>query len=141
MVDLAEQLNKFKAALQMDGEHNEGTSGGRGDVFGSGDTFESFTFPKNIELVDEEGEGILKYFYDGMVRHKHFIATVETATDDEHFSGSDDEHFSGSIVAKYTISRRGTIFIANDIEFQPPQKRSVGNSMIARIRTLDGVSL
>jgi hypothetical protein len=119
--------------MRLPCEHNEGTSGGRGDVFGSGDTFESFTFPKNIELVDEEGEGILKYFYDGMVRHKHFIATVETATD--------DEHFSGSIVAKYTISRRGTIFIANDIEFQPPQKRSVGNSIIARIRSLDGVSL
>jgi hypothetical protein len=133
MADLAEQLNQFKAALQMGGEHNEGTSGDRGDVFGSGDTYESFTWPKDIKLIDEEGEGVLKYSYDGMVRHKHYIARTETSTD--------DERFSGAIVAKYTISRRGTIFIANDIQFQPPQKRWVGNSIVGRIRSLDGVSL
>lgn len=134
MADLAEQLNKLKAALQMAGEHNEGTSGGRGDVFGSGDTYESFTWPKDVELVDDEGEGILKYSYDGMIRHKHYIATIETATN--------DDHFPGVIVAKYTtISRKGTVFIANDIQFQPSQQRSVGNSIVARIRSVDGVTI
>jgi hypothetical protein len=133
MADLAEQLEKLRQALQMGGEHNEGTDGGRGDVFGSGDSYESFTWPKGVELVDEEGEGVLKYPYDGMVRHKHYMATVETATE--------DDHFSGVIQASYTISRRGTVYIANNIQFQPGQKRRVGNSIISRIRTLDGISI
>ena len=133
MADLAEQLNRLRAALQMGGEHNEGTSGGRGDVFGSGDTYESFTWPKDIELVDDEGEGILKYSYDAMIRHKHYIATVETE--------SIDDHPSGVIVAKYTISRKGTVFIANDIQFQPSQQRDVGNSIVSRIRSVDGITI
>jgi hypothetical protein len=133
MADLAEQLNKLRAALQMDGEHDEGTSGGRGDVFGSGDTYESVTWPKNAEIVDDEGEGLIKYSYDGRVRHKHYIATVETATD--------DNNFPGAIVAKYTISRKGTLAILNNIEFQPSQQRSVGNSIVGRLRSLDGITL
>jgi hypothetical protein len=133
MADLAEQLNKLRAALQMGGEHNEGISGGKGDVFGSGDIYESVTWPKNAEIVDDEGEGLIKYSYDGRVRHKHYIATVETATD--------DNNFPGVIVAKYTISRKGTVFIANDIQFQPSQQRDVGNSIVARIRSVDGVTV
>ncbi len=133
MADLAQQLANLKAALQMGGEHNEGKSGGRGDVFGSGDTYESFTWPKDVEIVDDEGEGLIKYLYDGMVRHKHYIATIETATD--------DDHFSGAVVAKYTISRKGTLAILNNIEFQPSQQRNVGNSIVARLRSLDGITI
>lgn len=132
MADLAGQLNKLKAALQMSGEHNEGKIGDRGDILGSGDTYESFTWPKGIELVDDEGEGVLKYSYDGMIRHKHYIAKSETSTN--------DDHFSGMVVAKYTISRKGTVYIA-DIQFQPSQKRKVGNSIVARIQSVNGVTI
>jgi hypothetical protein len=38
MSDLAQQLVNLQAALQMGGEHNEGTSGDRGDLIGTGDT-------------------------------------------------------------------------------------------------------
>jgi hypothetical protein len=68
-----------------------------------------------------------------MIRHKHYIAKQETATN--------DDHLSGVIVAKYTISRKGTVFIANDIQFQPSQQRDVGNSIVARIRSVDGVTI
>jgi hypothetical protein len=86
-----------------------------------------------LNLVDDEGEGILKYSYDAMIRHKHYIATVET--------GTNDDHLSGVIIAKYTISRKGTVFIANDIQFQPPQQRAVGDCIVARIRSVDGVTI
>ena len=133
MSDLAQQLAQLQSALEMGGEHNEGTSGDRGDVFDSGDTYESFTWPKNAEIVDDEGEGVIKYLYDGMVRHKHYIARTET--------GTNDDHFSGAVVAKYTISRKGTLAILNNIEFQPSQQRDVGNSIVARLRSLDGITL
>ena len=133
MSNLDRQLTQLQTALQMGGEHNEGKSGDRGDVFGSGDTYESFTWPKNAEIVDDEGEGVIKYLYDGMARHKHYIARTETETN--------DHPFSGAVVAKYTISRKGTLAVLNNIEFQPSQQRDVGNSIVARLRSLDGITL
>jgi hypothetical protein len=133
MADLAQQLANLQNALQMSGEHNEGRTGNRGDFLGTGDTYDSVTWPVSVELVDDEGEGVIKYNYNGRVRHKHYIAQVETATD--------DDNFPGVIIAKYTISRKGTLAILNDIEFQPSQQRSVGNSIVARLRSLDGITL
>ncbi len=133
MADLAQQLERFKQALQMQGEHNEGKQGDRGDIFGSGDTYESFTWPKQVELIDQDGEGVIRYPFSGMVRHKHFIAQLETATE--------DLNADGVITAAYTISRRGTVFVANNIQFEPRQRRAVGNSIVQRIRSLDGISI
>lgn len=132
MSDLAQQLQNLKSALQMSGEHNEGTSGSKGDFFGTGDTYESFTWPKEVEIVDDQGEGFIKYPYDAMIRHKHFIAGVETATE--------DDHHSGTVVAKYQVSRKGKFAIVN-IEFQPAQKRSAGNSIVSRLRSLHDTTL
>jgi hypothetical protein len=134
MADLAQQLANLQAALQMSGEHDEGRTGGKGDFFGTGDTYDSVTWPVNVELVDDEGEGVIKYNYNGRVRHKHYVAQAETATD--------DDNFSGVIIAKYTISRKGTLAILlNQIEFQPSQKRSVGNSIVGRLQSLNGTTL
>lgn len=133
MAELIDQLNRLKAALQMTGEQDEGTSGSRGDLFNPSDTYQSFTWPKDIELVDDQGEGILKYSYDAMIRHKHYVAKAETATN--------DDNFSGVIVAKYQISRKATLAFQNNIEFQPSQQRDVGNSIVSRIRSLDGITL
>jgi hypothetical protein len=68
-----------------------------------------------------------------MIRHKHYVARTETATD--------DDHFPGAVVAKYTISRKGTLAILDNIEFQPGQQRDVGNSIVARLHSLDGTTL
>jgi hypothetical protein len=132
VADLAEQLSRMKIALQLSGEHNEGTTGGQGTVFSPSDTYESFTWPKEVVLNDNEGEGTIIYPYDGMVRHKHYIATVESSTD--------DNNFSGTIVAKYIISRKGTIGIT-DIQMQPEQQRDSGKSIIDRIRAINGSTI
>jgi hypothetical protein len=129
MAELAEQLAKFQAALQMAGEHDEGRSGSRGDIIGAGDTYDSVTWPVNFELIDDDGEEVIKYHYNGRVRHKHYAAQIETSTD--------DNNFSGTIVASYTIARKGKLAIIN-IEFQPSQQRSVGNSIVSRLNSLHG---
>ena len=134
MADLAQQLANLQAALQMSGEHDEGRTGDKGDFFGTGDTYDSVTWPVSVELVDDEGEGVIKYKYDGRVRHKHYVAQAETATD--------DDNFPGVIIAKYVISRKGTLsIILNQIDFQPSQKRSVGNSIVGRLESLNGATL
>jgi hypothetical protein len=118
----------------MSGEHDEGRTGSKGDFLGTGDTYDSVTWPVNVELVDNNGEGVMKYNYNGRVRHKHYVAQTETATD--------DDNFPGTIIATYIISRNGTLaIILNKIEFQPSQKRSVGNSIVARLQSLNGATL
>ncbi len=96
---------------------------------GSGDTYESFTWPKGVDIIDTEGEGVIRYPYDGMVRHKHYIAQAETATG--------DDHFQGMITANYTISRSGKVFIA-DIRHEVPQPRRCGNSIVNRLTSMNG---
>lgn len=127
-----QQLDRFKAALQMQGEHNEGKDGDRGDTFGSGDTYESFTWPKAVEVIDDDGEGVIRYPYDAMIRDKHYVARQETSTH--------DTRFSGTVTASYVIGRSGKVYI-DEITFEPAQRRRCGNSIVTRLKSLSGQNI
>ena len=130
MSDLATQLNNFRNAIQIQGEQDEGSEGSEGDLFGTGDTYESATFPKAVEINDNtEGEGQIRYPFDYRVRHKHYIARIESATD--------DTNSSGMITASYIIGRSGKVYMA-DIRFEIPQNRAGGNCIINRLQSMNG---
>lgn len=132
MADLQVLQQKLAERLQMQGPVNEGKDGSHGDVFGSGDTYESTTWPKGVEIVPSagaEGEGIIRVPYDCMVRHKHYIGQVETAT-------SDDQH-PAVVVAKYafTLSGRVSIF---DIQTEGGPSRRCADSIRQRLQSVNG---
>jgi len=68
-----ETTRLLKALLQMQGPINEGKDGSQGPFFGTGDTYESTTWPKEVEIIPtSELEGVIRAPYDCMVRHKHY---------------------------------------------------------------------
>ena len=127
---LQAQLDRLRRLLQMEGPINEGRDGERGAFLGIGDTYESTTWPKGVKIVDDgEGEGVIYIPYDCMVRHKHYIAQVESATK--------DEQHPAIVSAKYAISRKGRLNIF-DVKTEGHQARRCGNSIRERLQSLNG---
>jgi hypothetical protein len=106
MPDLNQMVQNLKTALVVDGPIDDGTDGDRGGVFGTGDTYNYLTYPGGPEVVDGgNGSGTIKYPYTSRERHKHYVATAETATEDN------DKH--GVVTANYDFTFTGKVLITN----------------------------
>lgn len=126
-------LNKLKALIQMQGEIYEGRVGDHGNLWGTGDTYDSHTWPREVEIIPTgDLEGHIRAPYDCMVRHKHYIAQVETGT-------KDNQH-PAIITARYSIEQSGVVHISG-ITFEGDQVRRCGNSIRARLESINGQKL
>ena len=128
-----ETARLLKALLQMQGPINEGKDGDRGYSFGIGDTYESTTWPKEVQIIPtSELEGVIRAPYDCMVRHKHYIGKAETAT-------KDNQH-PAIVTARYSIDHNRIVHISG-IDFEGHQARRCGNSIRARLEDINGKKL
>lgn len=110
---LAQQIENLKSLLSS-GRVSEGKTGGRSGT--TNDTYESWTNEITVQ-IEGESSGVIKIYYSGTIRHKHYIFGTETETK--------DLAVSGMVFSKYSISETGVVTIS-EIDFQPPQQRLVG---------------
>ena len=129
MPDLNQMVENLKTALTLPEQINEGTDGNHGPIFGTGDTYNYLTYPKQVEVVHGgEGSGQIKYPYTCRQRHKHYIAQAETATKDRNINGFVDAHFDFTFTGKALIT---------DVVNHGKEGRS-GNSIEAHLNSLNG---
>lgn len=110
---------------------DEGTTGEIGAWNGTGDTYQSTTSAKAVEVVGER-EGFVRIPYDCNVLHKHFIGTVQTMP-------SNDPH-PATFTAKYSIDQSYTLHITS-IAVEGDQARSCGASIRKRLEAANGSRL
>ncbi len=126
-------LANLKALLQMQGPINEGKDGSRGPLFGTDDTYESTTWPREVEIVPTANlEGVIRIPYECMVRHRKYIGQAETATR--------DEQHPAIVTAKYSIDQNAVVHIS-EINTEGAQARRCADSIRSRINSLNNRKL
>jgi len=133
MPDLQAMIARLKSSLQMQGEHFEGTDGDQGDLFNPGDTYATRTWPEEVQIIDGgEGAGVIRYPFKSMVRHKHYIAMIETI--------SEDYHYNGVVTAKYEFTFSGRVLV-HDINFEGDHPRRSGQSIVQRLQNMNAAAM
>jgi hypothetical protein len=132
MADLNQMVQNLKTALSLDSPIDDGTDGDRGDLFGTGDTYNYLTYPGGPEVVNGgNGSGTIKYPYTSRERHKHYVATAETATE--------DNDKNGVVTANYDFTFTGKVLITSIVN--NGKTRLSGNCIENRLQSLNGAQM
>lgn len=95
----------------------------------TGDTYNYLTYPGTPEVVDGgNGSGTIQYPYISRERHKHYVATLETATE--------DADYNGVVTANYDFTFTGKVLITNIVN--NGKTGESGNCIENRLRSLNG---
>jgi hypothetical protein len=122
-------VEKLKTNLKLDSPIDDGTDGDRGDLFGTGDTYNYLTYPSEPQVVDGgNGSGTIKFNYTSRERHKHYVAQAETATE--------DNDKNGVVTANYDFTFTGKVLITNIVN--NGKTRLSGNCIESRLQSLNG---
>lgn len=125
------EQDKLRQLVTLSGQRHDGATGGRGDLFGTGDHYECWNWAKGPEITGD-WEGTIRIPFDGLIRHKHYIAQVE--------SGTSDSNPGGAVICNYSISRSNKLYLT-DIRYDGDQPRTLGNSLLEHLRSINGTNL
>ncbi|MGF9644040.1 hypothetical protein AAIH69_13620 [Paenibacillus sp. MABNS29] len=130
MADIETMYTNLQNLISFPDQVGEPDRGSKGDQLGSGDTYDYLTYPGSVNITkNESGSGIIEVPYSCRVRHKHYVARVETSTE--------DSQHPAKVVADYAFTFSGQVMISN-VRVDGNQEGNCAHSVVERLRSLNG---